>query len=138
SVRFPSCAANDFSLGLSPATQTVAPGAQVTYTLTTPKTKGIAEAIALAIQDLPAGVTGTFTPPTATAGTTVTLQLTAAASAAGTGGPVAFTVIGKTPSAVHAATAGVAVAGADDGGAGDAGGVDAGTDAGNAGTDAGV
>jgi MYXO-CTERM domain-containing protein len=136
SVRFPSCAANDFSLGLTPATQTVAPGAKVTYTLTTPKTKGTAETIALAIQDLPPGVTGVFTPATATAGTTVKVELTAAASAAVTSA-VTFTVIGKAPSAVHAATAAVAVGGASDAGAGDAG-SDAGPILTDAGTDSGA
>jgi MYXO-CTERM domain-containing protein len=149
-VRFPRCAANDFSLGITPATQQVAPGGKVTFTLTTPKTKGTAEAIALAIQDLPAGVTGAFTPAAPTAGTTVTLTLTAAAGAAVTTSPVVFTVIGKAPSAVHMATADVSVgivpivdAGVDAGGTDHDAGIgpilDAGVDAGehDAGVDAG-
>ena len=83
--------------------------------------KGAAEAIALNVQDLPPGVSAAFAPATITAGTTSTLTLTATASAPLTGAPApTFTVIGKAPSAVHPATAQVAVSIA-----GPAGGADA-------------
>ncbi|HEY2514662.1 MAG TPA: hypothetical protein VGI39_27545, partial [Polyangiaceae bacterium] len=98
-VKFPSCALNDFALSLSPGTQQVPPGGKVTYALTMPKTKGTAETIALAIQDLPTGLTGAFSPASAAAGTPVTLTVTAASTAAVTTSPVLFTVIGKAPSA---------------------------------------
>jgi len=108
SFKFPNCAANDFSISLSPATRNVGQGGQTTYTVTTANTAGTAETIVLNIQDLPAGVTGSFNPPSVTGASTSTLTLTASAGAT-VGGPVTFTVIGKSPSAVHAATGQVTV-----------------------------
>ncbi len=110
STKFPNCGANDFSIALSPATRTVAPGTPATFTVTTPSAAGVAESIALSVQDLPTGVTGAFAPATVMTGATSTLTLTAAAGAPVTPSPVTFTVIGKAPSAVHAATATVSVA----------------------------
>lgn len=109
-VRFPRCAASDFSLTVSPATQSLPTGNQVAYTVSTTSTLGAAESISFAIQDLPAGVTGAFLPTAVTAGSAATLTLTAAVGAAITGAPApTFTVVGKAPSAVHAAVAQVAV-----------------------------
>jgi MYXO-CTERM domain-containing protein len=83
---------------------------QISYTVTTASTKGTGETIALTIQDLPTGVTGSFNPTSVTAGSGATLTLTAAAGAPLTGAtPPTFMVIGKAPSALHAATAQVAV-----------------------------
>jgi len=108
-VKFPRCAQNDFSLSVTPSTSSVAPSGTTPYTITTAATAGTAESIALNIQDLPSGVTGAFVPATVIAGTSSTLTLSATAGAT-LGGPVTFTVIGKTPSAVHANTATVTVA----------------------------
>ncbi|HLJ74822.1 MAG TPA: hypothetical protein VKU62_09565, partial [Thermoanaerobaculia bacterium] len=99
----------DFSLALSPVTQVVAPGSNTTFTVSTTTTAGTAESIALNIQDLPAGVTASFSPASVTAGSPSTLTLTASAGAATTGAPITFTVIGKTTSAAHQATANVGV-----------------------------
>ena len=110
SVKFPTCAANDFSMSIAPTSQTVARGGTTTYTVTTARTAGTPESIVLNIQDLPAGVTAAFVPPTVTAGTSSTLRLTAASNA--TLGTVKFTVIGTAPSAVHQAKADVTVNGA--------------------------
>ena len=110
SVKFPNCAANNFATSVSPLTNSVVPGGMVTYTVSTTSTAGTAESIALNIQDLPSGVTGAFNPATVTAGASSTLTLTATASAPLTGTPApTFTVIGKANSAVHAASAQVAV-----------------------------
>ena len=110
SFKFANCAANDFSLTLSPATQNVALGAQATFTVTTAATAGTPESIALSVQDLPTGVSAAFNPATVTAGTPSVLTLTAAANAPLTGSPAPFfTVIGKAPSAVHPAYAQLAV-----------------------------
>ncbi len=107
SVKFPGCAQNDFSIGLSPASQNLQQGLTANYTVTTAVTTGSAETIALTVQDLPTGVTGALVPTSITAGQSATLTLTAAAAAPlGTG---TFMVIGKAPSAVHAATAQVTV-----------------------------
>jgi hypothetical protein len=109
-VKFPNCAANDFSLTVTPATQSVAPSGTVNYTVTTASVAGTAETIALNVQNLPAGVTATFNPVSVTAGATSTLQLAAASSAPLTGTPApTFTVIGNATSAVHATTAQIAV-----------------------------
>jgi MYXO-CTERM domain-containing protein len=107
SVKFPSCAANDFSISIAPPTQNLSQGGTVPYTITTALTRGIAEPIVLNVQDLPTGVSGVFVPPSVTAGQTSTLTLTATNAA-----PLStttFTVIGTAPSAVHAATAQVVV-----------------------------
>ena len=119
SFKFPTCASHDFTISMAPATQTVAAGAQVTYTVTTTASAGTAETIALNVQDLPSGVSGTFAPAALTAGATSTLTLTASATAPTTGSPTpTITVIGKAPTAVHAATARLVVtdAGAPDSG----------------------
>jgi MYXO-CTERM domain-containing protein len=110
SMKFPRCAANDFTIALAPTTQSLQQGRTVTYTVTTTLKAGTAESVALYIQDLPTGVTSGFVPTSITAGTSSTLTLTASASAAITTTPApTFTVIGKATSAVHPATAKVAV-----------------------------
>jgi len=112
SMKFPSCAANDFSIGVSPPSQNVGQGGHVTYTVSTSLAQGTAESIGLYAQDLPAGVTASFSPTSVTAGKSSTLTLMAAANAPATGTPApTFMVIGKAPSAVHAATAQVGVTG---------------------------
>jgi MYXO-CTERM domain-containing protein len=107
-VKFPNCAANDFTIALAPAAKNLGIGATNTFTVTTTSAHGTAETIALAIQDLPTGVTGAFNPATVSAGSPSTLTLTAAASAPAAASTT-FTVIGKAPSAVHAAKAAVTV-----------------------------
>jgi hypothetical protein len=144
SVRFPSCAANDFTLGVSPGAKTIPPGGTGTFSVTTVAAKGTAEPIDLVVQDLPSGVTAAFVPPQVTTGGSSTLTLTVAGTAPLTTSAVVFTVIGKAPSAVHPASAdvsiGTAIADAgsptDSGGATDSGGV-TGHDSGTA-TDSGA
>ncbi len=109
SYKFPNCAANDFSIGVSPAALTVNRGATAAYTVATASTKGTAESVVLNVQDLPAGVSGSFVPASVTAGLSSVLTLTATSGAALTTTPVTFTVIGTAASAVHPATAQVSV-----------------------------
>ena len=109
SVKFPNCAANDFTIALTPATETLYVGQTNTYQVATTLAAGTAESIALNLQDLPPGVTAAFSPAKVNAGTPSTLTLTAAKTAPVTSSPVTFTTIGKAPSAVHAATAAVNV-----------------------------
>lgn len=136
SVRFAQCAQNDFTIGLAPASGTVSPGGQTTFTVSTTSTAGTPESIDLVVQDLPSGVTGTFNPTPITAGGSSVLTLTAAATAPVTGNPApTFMVIGKAASAVHPASAQLAVL--SDAGSGDAG-VEAGMDSGGSDTDSGV
>jgi MYXO-CTERM domain-containing protein len=108
SVKFPRCAANDFTITLAPPTQDVQQQRTATFTVTTATKAGTAEAIALNIQDLPTGVTAAFAPATVNAGTPSTLTLTATGTTP-LAAAAAITVIGKAPSAVHAATAQVGV-----------------------------
>src|SRR5262249_32807250 len=112
SVRFPNCAANDFSASITPGSQSIFPVTEVSYTVSTALTAGGTESIVLNVQDLPTGVTGSFVPAaTITAGSNVTLTLFASAGAPLTGAPVTFTVIATAASAVHGATAQVWVGG---------------------------
>ena len=110
SVKFPACAANDFSIAVSPPSQSISPGGHVAHTVTTGLTQGVAESIALNVQDLPAGVSGSFSPTSVTAGQSATLTLSAspAAAATGTPGPT-FTVIGTALSSLHQGAAQIVV-----------------------------
>jgi hypothetical protein len=113
SFRFPSCGGtvgqNDFSLTITPGSQSLAAGASVDYTVTTAVIQGSAETVMLQVSGLPAGVTGSFNPAQVTAGGTSTLTLSAAADAATATASV--TVTGSSPSANHSAIATVQVSG---------------------------
>ena len=98
---------NDFSVAVSPASVTVAAGASGAATLTTPITSGSAQSVALSVSGLPAGVTGSFSPATVTAGGTSTLTITAASSAAAASATA--TITGTAASGSHSATLGVTV-----------------------------
>jgi Calcineurin-like phosphoesterase len=108
--------ANDFSLTLSPASATVAPGASASFTVASAVTSGSAETVTLAVSGLPAGVTGTLSPASVRSGAGATLTLAAAASAAGASGT--FTVTGTASSGSHTATASLTIAGGSGGGPG--------------------
>ena len=108
SVKFPRCAANNFTVTLTPPTQNLEQQKTAAFTVTTVASAGTAEAIALNIQDLPDGVTAVFNPTTVNAGATSTLTLTATSTTA-LAAATTFTVIGKAPSAVHPATGQVTV-----------------------------
>jgi hypothetical protein len=70
----------DFSLKADPAVVTLAPGGTATVTITITRTNHT-DAVKFTVEGLPAGVTATFDPASAT-GNTVTLTLAAAADAA--------------------------------------------------------
>jgi MYXO-CTERM domain-containing protein len=76
---------NAFSLTVTPSAQTVVAGNMATFTVTTAVTAGVAESVALEVTGLPAGATASFAPPSAQAGSTVTLTVqTTSAAHAGT------------------------------------------------------
>jgi hypothetical protein len=110
-VKFPTCAANDFTMSPSPATIALVPGGQNTITVTTVASAGAPEGITLNVQDLPTGVSGSFSPATVDAGTPSTLTLKATAAAPPVATPAPFTIIGTARSALHMATASVTVNG---------------------------
>jgi hypothetical protein len=68
---------------------------------------GSAQSIALSVSGLPAGVTGTFSPATVTAGGSSTLTLAVASTA--TAATTTFTVTGTSGAVQHSATASVTV-----------------------------
>jgi hypothetical protein len=100
SVKLPNCGANDFSISADPVT--VMPGSSGATTIKTTLTKGSAESLALNLNDLPAGVTGSFSPSPVTAGSNSTLTLNVAPSVPI--GSYPLTVIATGASAYHGAT----------------------------------
>jgi subtilisin-like proprotein convertase family protein len=107
--KFPSCGVqtNDFSITVNPTSQTVAAGSSTTYTVATAVTAGVAQTVSLSVSGLPAGVTGSFSPASVTAGGSSTLTLTAAATTGA--GTTNFTITGTGTSATHNASASVTV-----------------------------
>ena len=81
-------AAGTFTISASPATMTIAPGANQTSTITIARTNLTAD-IALSLVNPPTGITGTFTPPTLT-GSILTSSLQV--SVAGTVAPGSHTL----------------------------------------------
>lgn len=82
--------APSFTLGATPASQSVAQGASANYSLTITPSGGFASDVALSISGLPAGTSAQFTPNPAT-GTSSLVVSTTAATPAGT---VALTITG--------------------------------------------
>jgi Calcineurin-like phosphoesterase len=112
-VTVTAAAANDFSVSLSPASQSLAQGASAAYTVSTAVTSGSSQTVNLSVTGLPSGVTGSFAATSLTAGSSTTLTLTASGTA--TTGSATFTVTGSGTSASHAATAQVSVTAASSG-----------------------
>ncbi len=110
-----------FSLGVTPAAQTVVAGGAATFTVSTTGTAGIAETIAFSVSGLPAGASAAFDRPSAMTGTPVTLTVTTTASA--TGGATMFSITAAGASSQMAsATLTITPAPAMAGGGGDTGG----------------
>jgi hypothetical protein len=86
------------SLSLSPTTQTVAPGASGTYTVS----NGTSDTLTLAVSGLPANVTGTLGQTVLTAGGTTALTLAVATGAAT--GSTTFTVTGTGGTSLQSTT----------------------------------
>ena len=97
----------DFSVSISPASNTVAAGGSVAYTVSTGALNGSTQSISLSVSGLPAGVTGSFSANPVTAGGSSTLTLTAASTAAAT--TATFTVTGTSGTVSHSASASVTV-----------------------------
>ncbi|MYY83556.1 MULTISPECIES: M20/M25/M40 family metallo-hydrolase [unclassified Streptomyces] len=92
---------NDFSLGLSPASGKVEPGASTTGTVNTTTVTGGAQQITLTASGAPAGVDVTFDPKTVTSGSDATMKITTAAST--TAGTYPITVTGTAGTKTHTA-----------------------------------
>jgi subtilisin-like proprotein convertase family protein len=98
---------NDFSITPNPTTQTVAAGSSTTYMINTALLSGTAETINLTVSGLPAGVTGSFSPASVTAGGSSTLTV---ATAATTGASTTqFTITGTATTKTHTTSASLIV-----------------------------
>jgi hypothetical protein len=91
-----------FSLALSPAALTVQKGSSATTQVAVTASGGLSGAVAFTLQGAPAGVTGTFAPPSSAASST--LQLSVGNSVAP--GTYAFTVQGAASGAPNASASG--------------------------------
>ena len=65
--------ASDFSISLAPSSLSVMQGSSSTTTISTAVTAGGAQPVGLSLSGVPAGVTGSFNPPSVTAGGSSTL-----------------------------------------------------------------
>ncbi|MEZ0072442.1 glycosyl hydrolase family 28 protein [Planotetraspora sp. GP83] len=97
----------DFSLGVTPSSQTVTAGSSATYTVNTSTVSGSPGPITLSASGLPAGATATFSPNPVTPGSSSTLTVATAASTPD--GSSTLTVTGTASSQTHTATAGLTV-----------------------------
>jgi outer membrane protein assembly factor BamB len=104
------CGGNNFSLSVTPTSQTATPGSTVRYTVKTAVTSGVAEDVTLAVTGLPPGSNPRFAPNPVRAGQSATL--TATIPAGTTLGNYALTIDGTSPSASHSAAASLDVASA--------------------------
>jgi polygalacturonase len=98
---------NDFSVAVTPTSQTVAPGGTATYTVNTATVSGSPGNIALSATGLPAGATATFSPNPVPAGSSATLSI--ATDASTPNGTSAITVTGTAGSATHTASTSLTV-----------------------------
>jgi len=105
----PSCApaGDDFSVAVTPASQTVPAGGTATYTVATAATSGSPGNVTLSASGLPAGATATFSPNPMPAGSNSTL--TVATSASTPDGNSTITVTGTAAGTTRTATAGLTV-----------------------------
>jgi hypothetical protein len=110
SFKFSTCGStqtNDFSISVSPSSQTVTQGQSTTYTVSTAVTSGSAGSVSLSIGGLPSGASGSFSPNPVTAGNSSTLTVsTASTTPAGTS---TLTITGTEGSATHSATTSLVV-----------------------------
>ncbi|WP_432842065.1 S8 family serine peptidase [Dactylosporangium sp. CA-092794] len=95
-------AAKDFSLAVSPASGSTAPGGSVSATVGTTTTSGSAQSVALSAGGLPSGASASFSPSSVTSGGSSALTITT--SAATPPGSYPVTVTGTGASATHAAS----------------------------------
>ena len=105
-VAFTVAAASDFSIAVA-TPKSVVQGSSVTSAITTAITSGAAETVTFAASGLPTGVTGAFSPGSASSGAGSTLTLTAAASTAV--GSYTITVTGTAATGAHSATLSLSV-----------------------------
>ncbi len=107
---------DDFSLGLSPATLTVAQGANATTNLSTTVTSGNPQSVTLSATGAPSGATVSFSPASIATGTSA--MVTVAAGASTVPGTYTVTVTATGAGATHAASLSLTVTSSGGGGGG--------------------
>ena len=96
----------DFTLSVTPSSQTVAVGGAAGYTVTITGSEGFASSVQLSCSELPAGAACTFTPNPAPPGTSSLALSTSGSTPAGTS---TITVNGTSGSLSHSATTSLTV-----------------------------
>ena len=91
----------DFSISVSPSSQTVTPGASASFTVNVGLVSGSAQSITLTLSGTPTGVSGSFNPTSGTPPFTSSLTITSASSATGS---YQLTVTGSGGGVTHQAT----------------------------------
>jgi hypothetical protein len=89
----------DFSVSATPASQSVAPGASTTYTVTIGSLNGFGGVVTLSLGGQPTGATPGFSPATVTGSGTSTLTITTTAATAT--GTYPLTITGTSGSVTH-------------------------------------
>ncbi|HEU5332448.1 MAG TPA: beta-mannosidase [Actinocrinis sp.] len=87
-------AANDLSVGVSPASGSVAAGSSVSAAVSTVVTSGAAQTVVLSVSGLPAGASGSISPGSVTAGSGAALSVTTSASTSAGSYPITVTGTG--------------------------------------------
>ena len=98
-----------YALGMTPASRSVAAGANTTYTVTVTGSNGFSGTVNLGVSGLPAGVTGSFNPTSVAGSGSSTLTINAGASAAA--GSYTATVTGTSGSLSEGTSAGLTITG---------------------------
>jgi hypothetical protein len=114
SFKLPNCGvppAPDFTISVSPSSQTVVAGASTTYTVTVTPTNGFTGTVTFDVAGLPSGATSAFSPTSVNGGGTSTLTVsTSASSPAGT---YPLTINGTSGTLKHSAGTTLVVTGPD-------------------------
>ena len=92
----------DFSVGVTPSSATVAPGANTTFSVSVGATGGYNRTVSLSVSGLPAGATASFSPGSVTGSGTSTLSVQTGTAALGS---YPLTITGSDGSTSHTATA---------------------------------
>lgn len=94
--------AQDFSISVSPASQSVTPGGGASYTATITANNGFNNTVMFSVSGLPAGATGNFSPTSVTGSGSSTLSVTTSSSTPA--GSYTLRITGTSGSLVHSAT----------------------------------
>jgi hypothetical protein len=102
----------DFTLGVSPSSQTVAAGGSAAYTVTVTAVNGFAGSVSLSASGLPPGATASFNPASVTGSGTSNLTVTTSASTPA--GSYTITITGTSGTLTHSTSVTLVVTGPGD------------------------